>query len=144
MLKEFRQFVLRGNVVDLAVGVVIGAAFSAIINAIVKAFINPLLSFASTGSLAEKSFCIGSKIVKGARACPHLFAYGEVISALISFVLIAAIVFFAVVKPVNHLMTLFKSDEPKVETTRECPECLSKIPSRARRCAFCTAEVNVP
>jgi large conductance mechanosensitive channel len=141
MLKEFRQFVLRGNVVDLAVGVVIGAAFSAIINSLVKAFINPLISFASTGSLAEKSFCIGHAVKNGKPICPHVFAYGEVVSAIISFILIAAIVFFFVVKPVNHLLELFKAEEPKDETTRECPECLSKIPLRARRCAYCTAEV---
>jgi large conductance mechanosensitive channel len=141
MLKEFRQFVLRGNVVDLAVGVVIGAAFATIVNSIVTGFIDPLVGFAGTGGLAKKTFCVGG--VAGHK-CPHLFNYGQVISAVISFVLIAAVIFFLVVKPVNSLMERFKADAPQETTTRECPECLSKIPKGARRCAFCTAVVQSP
>ena len=146
MLKEFRAFILRGNVVDLAVGVVIGAAFTMIVNAIVTGLITPLVSFASTGSLETAQFCVGTKHVLRAgklvpAGCAHLFKYGTVISAMISFVIVAAVVFFFVVKPVNHLTEMFKSDAPAAEPTRECPECLSSIPLGAKRCAFCTAEV---
>jgi large conductance mechanosensitive channel len=139
MFKEFRAFILRGNVVDLAVGVVIGAAFGTIVNAIVNGFIDPLVSFIGTGDLATKSFCSGicTKTDPG-----HLFVYGKVFSAMISFVIIAAVVFFFVVKPVNRLTEMFKSDQPEEKKTRECPECLSSIPVAARRCAFCTAEVS--
>src|SRR6266849_10668744 len=105
MLKDFRAFILRGNVVDLAVGGVIGAAFTAIVNAIVTGLINPLVSFASTGSLESKVFCVGTKVVKGVvtNPCVHPFKYGAVISAAITFVIVAAVVFYFVVKPVNHL-----------------------------------------
>ena len=137
MLKEFRAFVLRGNVVDLAVGVVIGAAFGAIVTALVQGLINPLVSFAGTGDLSKKSFCIGCHT-----AHPHIFVYGQVFSAMISFVIIAAVVFFFVVKPVNHLMEMFKADQPAEKPTRDCPECLSSIPVAAKRCSFCTAEVG--
>jgi len=139
MFKEFRAFVLRGSVVDLAVGVVIGAAFGTIVTAIVNGLINPIVSFVGTGDLAKKQFCIGSCTAKH----PHVFVYGGVISAIITFVIVAAVVFFFVVKPVNHLTEMFKSDAPAAEPTRECPECLSSIPLGAKRCAFCTAEVPV-
>ena len=140
MFKEFRAFVLRGNVVDLAVGVVIGAAFGAIVTAIVTGLINPLVSFVGTGDLATKGFCIGN-CAKGVKH-PHLFVYGGILSAIISFVIIAAVVFFFVVKPVNHLMEMFKADQPAEKPTRDCPECLSSIPAAAKRCSFCTAEVG--
>jgi large conductance mechanosensitive channel len=138
MLKEFRAFILRGNVVDLAVGIVIGAAFKSIVDAFVAGFIDPLVSFFGTGDLASKSICVG-RVVKG--VCPHEFRYGALLSAMISFVLIAAVVFFLVVKPINHLTEMFKTDKPAEQQTRECPECLSSIPVRARRCSFCTATV---
>ena len=139
MWKEFRAFVLRGNVVDLAVGVVIGAAFGAIVTAMVNGLINPLVSFVGTGDLSHKAFCIGC----GPTAKhPHIFVYGGVLSAIISFVIIAAVVFFFVVKPVNHLMEMFKADQPAEKPTRDCPECLSSIPVAAKRCSFCTAEVG--
>ncbi len=142
MIKEFKAFVLRGNVVDLAVGVVIGAAFSAIIQSFVKNLINPLIALATpAGSLAEKSFCVGTTRVSGEIVCAHRFVYGEVISAMIQFVIIAAVIFFFVVKPLNHLMAKLKGETPTDEVTRECPECISRIPVKARRCAFCTAEV---
>jgi large conductance mechanosensitive channel len=145
MLKDFRAFILRGNVVDLAVGLVIGAAFTSIVTAIVTGFINPLVSFASTGSLETKMICIsGNATVNGKvihESCAHAFKYGTVISAIISFIIVAAVVFFFVVKPVNHLTEMFKSDAPAAEPTRECPECLSSIPFGAKRCAFCTSEV---
>ena len=146
MFKEFRAFVLRGSVVDLAIGVVIGAAFTAIVNAIVNGLINPLVSFVGTGDLASKHFCVGSKVVKvGAKTvltCAHQFNYGQVISAAISFLIVAAVVFFFVVKPVNHLMDMFKAEQPAEKPMRECPECLSSIPAAAARCSFCTAKVG--
>jgi large conductance mechanosensitive channel len=140
MLKEFRAFVLRGNVVDLAVGVVIGAAFKTVVDAFVAGVLDPLIGFIGTGGLAQKGFCVGDAIVKG--ECAHFFAYGQIISSIISFLLIAAVIFFLVVKPLNHLMARLKGETPTEEPTRECPECISKIPRAARRCAFCTAEVG--
>ena len=142
MLKEFRAFVLRGNVVDLAVGVVIGAAFTGIVNSVVNSLINPLIGMVGTGSLEKKFWCVGEAVRKAEQCTGSAFTYGQVLSALLQFVLVAAVVFFFVVKPVNTLMAKFKAEEPKEQTTRECPECLSKIPHAARRCAYCTAQVG--
>ena len=108
-----------------------------------------LVSFASTGSLESKVFCFSgtvTRVVGGVTRhindpCAHAFKYGSVISAIISFVLIAAVVFFFVVKPVNHLLERFKADEPAEKPMRDCPECMSSIPLHASRCAFCTARV---
>ena len=132
MLKDFKAFILRGNVIDLAIGVAIGAAFAAVITSFTENLLTPLLSIpGDAASFSEKSFS-----VSGAE-----FRYGAVIDSIISFVIIAAVLFFFVVKPVNTLMARRKT-EPEVEsTTRDCPECLSSIPVAARRCAFCTAEV---
>lgn len=142
MLKDFRAFVLRGNVVDLAVGVVIGAAFTGIVNAIVAGFINPLVSFVGTGDLQEKAFCVGEAVIEKTGECAHQFTYGAVLSAMLQFVIVAAVVFFAVVKPLNALMDRFKADAPVEETTRECPECVSRIPKKAIRCMYCTAKIE--
>ena len=128
----FKKFLLRGNVVDLAVAVVIGAAFGALITSFTTAFITPLVGVftGATGNIATKSFK-----VSGVR-----FPYGQFLNTLISFVIIAAVVYFLVVKPIQRLMDRYKT-EPDVETpTKECPECLSKIPAGATRCAFCTVE----
>lgn len=132
MLKDFKAFLLRGNVVDLAVAVVIGAAFGAVVTALVKDLVTPLLAIPGKADFSSLHVTIhGSK-----------FLYGDFINVLISFVSIAAAVFFFVVRPVNALMARRKT-EPEVDsTTRECPECLSSIPTAARRCAFCTAEVT--
>jgi large conductance mechanosensitive channel len=132
MLKEFRSFVLRGNVVDLAVAVVIGAAFGAVVSALVKDLVTPIV--AAIGG--KHDFSTLAFAINGSR-----FAYGDFLNAVISFLIIAATVFFLVVKPVNLLMERRKT-EPEVEAdTRSCPECLSQIPAPASRCAFCTAEV---
>jgi len=132
MLKEFRQFILRGSLVDLAVAVVIGTAFAAVITALVADIITPLI--AAIGG--QPDFGGLSFTVNGSH-----FLYGAFLNALIAFVIVAAVLFFFVIKPVNHLMAKRRT-EPDVEsTTRECPECLSQIPIGARRCAFCTAEV---
>lgn len=135
MLKGFRDFVLRGNVVDLAVAVVIGAAFKGVVDALVKSLITPLI--AAMGG--QPDFSGLSFSINGSR-----FAYGEFINAVISFLIIAAVIYFLVVLPMNRLMSLRKTEEPVGPITRECPECLSKVPVRARRCAFCTAEITQP
>jgi large conductance mechanosensitive channel len=141
-LREFKAFVLRGNVVDLAVGVVVGAAFSAIVNSLVQDLLTPLLGFAKIADFKNAQVCIGGKLVNGACNGGTSLAYGKFVNAIITFVLISAVVFFFVVKPVNHLMARRKT-EPDVDTqTRECPECLSKVPVAARRCAFCTSEIG--
>lgn len=132
MLKDFKAFILRGNVVDLAIGVVIGAAFEAVVSSFVKDLLTPLISIPGTANFADLHFKVRDSV----------FAYGAFLNEVISFLLIAAAVFFFVVKPVNALMARRKT-EPDVESvTRDCPECLSAIPRAARRCAFCTAVVT--
>jgi large conductance mechanosensitive channel len=132
-LADFKQFLLRGNVVDLAVGVVIGVAFGAVVTALVADLITPIVA----AIFGSHDFSGLTFTINGSR-----FLYGDFINALITFVSVAAAVFFFVVRPVNALMARRKT-EPDVEsTTRECPECLSEIPHAARRCAFCTAEVT--
>jgi large conductance mechanosensitive channel len=133
MLKDFRDFVLRGNVVDLAVAVVIGAAFGAVVTAFVASFITPLI--AAIGG--KPDFSSLAFTINGSR-----FTYGAFFNALLSFLIIAAVVYFFVVRPLNTLMARYKPEPPLDRVTRECPECLSDIPEHARRCAFCTAEVG--
>ena len=128
MLKDFKTFILRGNVVDLAVAVVVGAAFGAVVTALVKDLITPIVAaIFGKPDFSSLSFTINSS---------H-FLYGDFINAIIAFLSIAAAVFFFVVQPVNVLMRRRKT-EPDVESeTRPCTECLSDIPVQARRCAFC-------
>ena len=132
-LKEFRKFILRGNVVDLAVAVVIGAAFNAIVQAFVKDVVTPLIgAFYKQQSFSEAFFTInGSKIM-----------YGDVVNAIISFLAVAAVVFFLIVQPVNKLIALSnRNKKPEDPTDKKCPECLSEIPKAATRCAFCTTKL---
>lgn len=133
VLKEFRDFVLRGNVVDLAIAVVIGAAFGAVVTALVSSFITPLV--AAIGG--KHDFSALAFTINRSR-----FAYGMFLNALISFLILAAVVFFLVVRPLNALMDHRRTEAPVAKVTRACPECLSQIPNEARRCAFCTAEVG--
>jgi large conductance mechanosensitive channel len=134
MLKDFKAFILRGNVVDLAVGVVIGAAFAAVITALVEGIFTPLLAIPGETNFGDLEFTIGGGV----------FRYGAVINAVISFLVIAAAVFFLVVKPVNALMARRKT-EPDVEsTTKECDFCLSNVPVAAIVCAFCTRDIDRP
>jgi large conductance mechanosensitive channel len=128
---EFRDFILRGNVVDLAVGVVIGGAFGAIVKALVADLITPLIGLFGKVDLSY----LHGKIGKAD------FAVGDFLNTVISFLIIAAVVFFLVVKPVNHLMALRKTEPAVTPTTRECPFCVSSIPIAATKCAFCTADV---
>jgi large conductance mechanosensitive channel len=131
VLKDFRAFLLRGNVVDLAVAVVVGAAFGAVVTALVRDLITPIIALIfGKPDFSALSFTINSS---------H-FLYGDFINALFAFVTIAAAVFFFVVQPVNALMRRRRT-EPDVESeTRTCTECLSEIPRQARRCAFCGSE----
>ncbi|HEY3108297.1 MAG TPA: large conductance mechanosensitive channel protein MscL [Chloroflexota bacterium] len=130
-MSGFRKFVLRGNVIDLAVAVVIGAAFGSVVTALVKGIITPLIGI--VGGIPD--FAAWVVTISGSR-----FLVGEFVNALIAFLIIALVVYYLVILPVMRLMDRSK-DEPPV-TTRECPECLSKIPEAARRCAFCTAELH--
>ena len=132
MLKDFRQFLLRGNLVELAVAVVIGTAFSALVAALVADLITPLI--AAVGGQPDVSRL--SFTINGSR-----FRYGDFLNALVAFLIIAAVVFFLVMKPVNALIERERNREPEDPTTRQCPECLSEIPVEARRCAFCASEV---
>jgi large conductance mechanosensitive channel len=131
MLKGFRDFVLRGNVVDLAVAVVIGAAFGAVVTALVKDLITPLI----TAIVGKPDFSNLAFTVNNSK-----FLFGEFVNAVVSFVLIAAAIYFLIVVPMNQIQARFKKPEaPAAPTTKECPECLSTIPIGARRCAHCTA-----
>ncbi len=133
MLKGFRDFLLRGNVVDLAVAVVIGAAFGALVAALVRDLLTPLIA----AIVGQPDFSAIYFEVNGSR-----FLIGDFINALVAFVLIAAAVYFFVVVPVNRLEARRKRGQaPADPTTRQCPECLSTIPIAAGRCAFCTATV---
>jgi len=132
ILKDFKQFLLRGNVVDLAVGIVIGVAFGAVVTALVADIITPIIA----AIFGSHDFSALTFTIHKSR-----FLYGDLINKLISFVTIAAAVFFLVVRPVNALMARRRTEPPVDEATRKCPECLSEIPTEARRCAFCTAEV---
>src|SRR5918911_196837 len=130
----FKKFLLRGNVVDLAVGVIIGAAFGDVVKALVKDIFQPLIqAFGGQPNAEGLTFTVG-------RAT---FQVGDLINAIISFLLIALVVYFFVVLPVNKLMDKYKP-EPKPAPTKECPECMSKIPQAARRCAHCTAQIEAP
>ena len=132
MLREFKQFVLRGNVVDLAVAVVLGVAFTAVITALVADLITPLIS-AIFGShdFSALTFTIHHSV----------FRYGAFLNALLAFFLVALALFFFVVMPVNTLVQRARKEPTPDPTTKKCPECLSEIPVDARRCAFCTAQV---
>ena len=132
-MKDFKEFLLRGNLVEVAVGIVIGLAFAAVVAALVADLVTPLIAaIGGNPDFSGLSFTINKS---------H-FLYGQFINALISFLVIAAVVFFLVVKPVNALMARRKTEVPVDEQTRPCPECLSEIPVLARRCAFCTAKVE--
>lgn len=133
MLSGFKQFILRGNVVDLAVGVVIGAAFGTVVTALVKDIINPIVALL----VGKPDFTGISFAIRGT-----LFPIGDFITALVSFILIAAAVYFFVVTPINALIARSRrSQAPADPTTKKCPECLSEIPIDARRCSHCSEPV---
>ena len=132
-MSGFKKFLLRGNLIDLAIAVVIGAAFGAVVTALVKDLITPLI--AAIGGKPDFSGLFFT--VNGSR-----FMYGDFINALIAFVIIALVVYYLVFLPVNTLMERLRPEPPAPAPTRKCPECLSDIPQAARRCAFCTAAVG--
>jgi large conductance mechanosensitive channel len=132
MVKEFREFLLRGNLVDTAVGIVIGLAFAALITALVAGLVTPLIA----AVFGEPDFGALTFTINGSH-----FLYGAFLNALITFVLVALVLFFLVVKPVNALMARRKTETPVDEDTVKCRHCLSEIPAAASRCAFCTQEV---
>lgn len=133
MLREFKQFLLRGNVVDLAIAVVIGLYFGMVIDAVVKDVITPLIgAIGGTSSFASLAWKVnGSSIL-----------YGDLINAIITFIIVAAVVFFAIVKPMNWLIARSRKEPPADPTTKKCPECFSEIPVQATRCAFCTVPLT--
>src|SRR6266516_861525 len=134
MFKGFKQFIFRGNVLDLAVAVVIGAAFGAVVTALVKDLITPLIA----AIVGKPDFSAIAFEVNGSK-----FLVGDFINAIVSFLLIAAAVYFFVIVPVNALMArLNRGEAPPDPTTKKCPECLSDVPIGARRCAFCTSALS--
>lgn len=136
MLKGFRQFMLRGNVVDLAVAVVMGGAFGAVVTAMVKDLMTPLIA----AIFGKPDFSALTFELNGSQ-----FLYGDFINALVSFLLIGTTVYFAVVVPMNALTArLRRGEAPPDPTTRKCPECLSEVPIAARRCAHCTSPLPSP
>ena len=136
MLDGFKKFILRGNVVDMAVGVVIGAAFGGVVTQMTKAFLTPLIALAA-GTSGKPAYANLTFYVHGTA-----FPVGEFINACVSFVVIAAASYFFVVVPVNRLIArMHRGEKPPDPTTKKCPECLSEIPIAARRCAHCTQPV---
>ena len=132
MLSGFKKFILRGNVVDMAVGVVIGAAFGAVVTELTKAFLTPLIALiVGKPDYSNLKFTVNTTT----------FPVGEFVNACISFILIAAAVYFFVVVPINWLMARMHKEQPVAPTTKKCPECLSEIPIEAKRCAHCTQPV---
>jgi large conductance mechanosensitive channel len=133
MLSGFKQFILRGNVVDMAVGVVIGAAFASVVGALTKGLLTPLIAaLVKAPDFSALKFTLNGST----------FLYGEFLNALISFLLVAAAVYFFVVTPINALVArMRKAPAPADPTTKKCPECLSEIPIDARRCAHCAQPV---
>jgi large conductance mechanosensitive channel len=135
MLKDFKRFILRGNVVDLAVAVVIGAAFNGVVQSLVRDFITPLITGATkSGHLTQGQWVVAHRFT---------FNWGDFLNTLISFVIVAAVVFFLVVQPINKLAALSARRKDTGEsTTKKCPECFSEINKQAIRCAFCTSKLK--
>jgi large conductance mechanosensitive channel len=133
-MKGFKQFLLRGNAIDLAVGVVIGAAFGNVVNSLVKGLLTPFIA----AVVKQPDFSSISFTIHGSK-----FLFGDFVNAVVSFVVIASAVYFAVVLPMNALMARIQhEDKPTQPTTKKCPECLSEIPIEARRCGHCTQPVS--
>lgn len=133
IIKEFKQFLLRGNVVDLAVGVVVGAAFGTVVSSLVKNILTPFIgAIAKVPDFSGLQFTINDSV----------FMYGDFLNALISFLLVATAVFFFIIKPMNLLIARSKKEVPADPTTKRCTECLSEIPLAAKRCGHCTQVQN--
>ncbi len=132
MLQGFKAFILRGNVVDLAVAVVIGGAFGAIVTALVKDLITPLIA----ALVGKPDFSALSFTINNSK-----FAYGDFVNALLAFLLVAAAIYYFIVLPMNAVTARFAKPPEAAPELRACPECLSEIPAQAKRCKFCTAVV---
>lgn len=132
MFREFRDFILRGNVIDLAVGIVIGAAFGAVITSFVGDILTPLLGLLNVPNFSTLAFEAGKATV----------SYGKFLNAFISFVLVAAAIFFFVVKPMNAMNARLTKPEAEVATTKACPFCATDIPVAATRCPHCTSQLS--
>lgn len=130
MLRGFKQFILRGNVVDLAVGVVIGASFGTVVNSLVKDILNPFIS----AVFRAPDFSHLMFTIRGSD-----FMFGNFINAVIAFLIVAAAVYFFVVTPINKLISKTRKEKPLDPTTKKCPECLSEVPLEAKKCAHCTS-----
>jgi large conductance mechanosensitive channel len=132
-MQGFKQFLLRGNVVDMAVGIVIGAAFGTVVTSFVKDLLTPLIAaIVRAPDFSRIAFELnGSK-----------FLVGDFVNAIVSFVIISTAVYFAVVLPINALVARMRRQPPADPTTKKCPECISEIPIQAKRCAFCTSELG--
>jgi large conductance mechanosensitive channel len=132
-LSGFRSFILRGNVVDLAVGIVIGTAFTAVVKSLVNDFITPLVGIplGKSADFSTRYWKLGGS----------KFLYGDFVNSLVSLILIGVVVYYFVVRPVNALMERFKTTTEDATVTMTCPECLSSIPEHATRCAFCTVKL---
>jgi large conductance mechanosensitive channel len=132
-VKDFKKFLMRGNLVELAVAIVIGLAFAAVVTSFVENIITPLIAaIGGEQDFSALTFEINDSV----------FRYGALINAVLSFLIIAAVVFFLVIKPVNALIERSRREEPPDPTVRKCPECVSQIPAHATRCAFCTTQVT--
>jgi large conductance mechanosensitive channel len=129
MFRGFRDFILRGNVLDLAVAVVMGVAFGNVVNSVVKNLITPLIALAG-----------GAPDFSAIRTGPLL--WGNILNDVLSFLITAAVVYFVVVLPVSRVLARLQPSEPPPQPTRQCPECLSAIPVEARRCAYCTVQLS--
>ena len=130
-MSGFKKFLLRGNLIDLAVAVVIGIAFNAVVQALIKDIVTPLIAaIGGKPDFATLTFTVNSS----------KFFYGAFINAILAFVIIAAVIYFLVVLPVGKLMA--RNEKEEAATERECPECLSQVPLAARRCMYCTAEIT--
>jgi large conductance mechanosensitive channel len=133
MLTEFKQFILRGNVIDLAVAVVIGAAFGAIVTSLVENIITPIIgAIGGQPDFSGLTFTINNSEIR----------YGAFLNALLSFLNIAAVIFFAVIKPMNAIMTRMRTEPTPDPLTGKCPFCLSEVQVGATRCPFCTQEIT--
>lgn len=133
-MKGFKQFLLRGNVVDMAVGIVVGAAFGTVVASFVKDLLTPLIA----AIVRKPDFSAIAFELNGSK-----FLIGDFANALVSFVIIAAAVYFAVVLPINALVARARKQPPADPTTKKCPECISEIPVQAKKCAFCTSPLIV-
>jgi large conductance mechanosensitive channel len=132
VFREFKQFLMRGNVIDLAVAVVLGVAFGAVVTSLVNDLIMPIIAMIfGKPDFSSLTFTINDAV----------FRYGAFITAVVNFVLVAAAIFFFVIKPINMLMTRARQEPPADPTTMKCPFCISEVPIGATRCAFCTSEL---